>query len=180
MAGPSEDARRDADAFAGLANALGRAPRVAVLSAPYYADVAGLLMAGARAELELASANIETIEVPGALELPQALEVLLGGSAGHAVDGVVAIGCVIRGETSHYDIVCNNANHWMMDVALRYRVPLGNALLTVDTHAQAIARAEGGRRGKGGDAARAVLSLIALDLQLEDRHGDDADSGFTV
>ena len=75
-------------------------------------------------------------------------------------DGAVALGCVIRGETAHYDIVCNNANHWLMDVAMRQDVPVGNAILTVDTRAQAVARAEGGVRGKGGDAARACLRLI--------------------
>ena len=75
-------------------------------------------------------------------------------------DGAVALGCVIRGETAHYDIVCNNANHWLMEVAVRQDVPVGNAILTVDTRAQAVARAEGGIGGKGGDAARACLALI--------------------
>ena len=76
-------------------------------------------------------------------------------------DGAVALGCVIRGETSHYDIVCNNANHWLMEVAIRNGVPLGNGILTVDTEAQALARAHG-TSGKGGAAVRACLSLIEL------------------
>ncbi|NJO23083.1 MAG: 6,7-dimethyl-8-ribityllumazine synthase, partial [Sphingomonadales bacterium] len=79
-----------------------------------------------------------------------------------ALRGAVALGCVIRGETSHYDIVCNNANHWMMHVATEQHIPVGNGILTVDTHDQALARARGGRTGKGGDAARACLRLIEL------------------
>lgn len=75
-------------------------------------------------------------------------------------DGVVALGCVIRGETAHYDIVVNNANHWLMEVAVGQAIPVGNAILTVDTEAQALARARGGREGKGGDAARACFALI--------------------
>ena len=79
----------------------------------------------------------------------------------------MALGCVIRGETSHYDIVCNNANHWLMDVAVETCLPLGNAILTVDTEAQALARARGGADGKGGDAARACLRLIELQRAFE-------------
>ena len=74
----------------------------------------------------------------------------------------MALGCVIRGETSHYDIVCNNANHWLMEVAVRNGVPLGNGILTVDNEEQALARARGGADGKGGDAVRACLRLIEL------------------
>jgi 6,7-dimethyl-8-ribityllumazine synthase len=69
---------------------------------------------------------------------------------------------VIRGETSHYDIVCNTTNTGLMDVALRHHIPVGNGILTVESEAQAIARARGGRDGKGGDAARACLRLVAL------------------
>jgi 6,7-dimethyl-8-ribityllumazine synthase len=82
-------------------------------------------------------------------------------------DGVVALGCVIRGETSHYDIVCNNANHWLMQVAIKHAVPVGNGILTVDTEEQALARARGGIDGKGGDAARACLRLIELQRAFE-------------
>ena len=173
MAGPSKTRNKTAADYQALAAALGRAPRIVMIVAPYYEDVALLLEEGARAECDLAGAIVRRVEVPGALEIPQALEYVLGGSEGPSFDGAIVAGCVIRGETSHYDIVCNNANHWLMEVALRYRVPVGNALLTVDTHAQAIARAEGGRDGKGGDAARAVLSLIALAHECERESGDD-------
>ncbi len=78
------------------------------------------------------------------------------------------LGCVIRGETSHYDIVVNNANHWLMELAIRNNVPVGNAILTVDTEAQAMARAKGGRKGKGADAVRACLSLVQISRAFEE------------
>ena len=81
----------------------------------------------------------------------------------------MALGCVIRGETTHYDTVCNNANHWLMEIAVRHAIPLGNAILTVETEAQALARAEGGRKGKGGDAVRACLALIGSRGRLPQR-----------
>ena len=93
--------------------------------------------------------------MPGALEIPQALAQavkagLIGSDEATArFDGCVVLGCVIRGETSHYDIVCNNANHWLMDVAVRNAIPLGNAILTVDTEAQAMARAAAAARARG-------------------------------
>jgi 6,7-dimethyl-8-ribityllumazine synthase len=146
--------------------------RVLIIEAPYYEDVSKELAAGALAELKARGATFDRIEVPGALEIPQVLTLASAAglfygnplstkpSARYA--GAVALGCVIRGETSHYDIVCNNANHWMMHVATEQHIPVGNGILTVDTHAQALARARGGREGKGGDAARACLRLIEL------------------
>jgi 6,7-dimethyl-8-ribityllumazine synthase len=144
--------------------------RVLVIESPYYQDVAAALLAGAVAEIEAAGATYEKVSVPGALEIPQALGVFMDSDASIEFDGAVALGCVIRGETGHYDIVCNNANHWLYTVANEFGMPIGNAILTVDTHEQAMARASGGRAGKGGDAAYACLSLIALrrKLQTED------------
>jgi 6,7-dimethyl-8-ribityllumazine synthase len=149
---------------------------VLIIEAPYYADVSDALRAGALAELEAAGAGHERIVVPGALEIPQVLAQAVdaglfakGGLAPGRFSGVVALGCVIRGETSHYDIVCDNANHWLMRLAMEQALPLGNAILTVDTHAQAVARAEGGRLGKGGDAARACLRLIEMARDLRGR-----------
>jgi 6,7-dimethyl-8-ribityllumazine synthase len=148
------------------------AARVLIIEAPYYEDVSKELAAGALAELKARGATFDRIEVPGALEIPQVLTLASAAglfygnplstkpSARYA--GAVALGCVIRGETSHYDIVCNNANHWMLHVATEQHIPVGNGILTVDTHAQALARARGGREGKGGDAARACLRLIEL------------------
>ena len=132
------------------------------IEARFYEDIADLLVEGAIAECAKRGVTFERITVPGALEIPQVLAAAAEArAAGRTTfDGAVVLGCVIRGETSHYDIVCNNANHWLMDVAVRRDVPVGNAILTVDTRAQALARAEGGIAGKGGDAARACLRLI--------------------
>jgi 6,7-dimethyl-8-ribityllumazine synthase len=142
------------------------APRVLVIEAPYYEAIAAALVAGALAELEAAGAGFERIAVPGALEIPLALAQAvkagaIPGDAPHArFDGCVALGCVVRGETTHYDTVCSNANHWLMEIATRHAIPLGNAILTVETEAQALERAGGGRRGKGAEAVRACLTLI--------------------
>jgi len=175
LAGPAQRDANVLETLASLKERLGRSPRVLMVVAPYYQDIADLLEAGARAELSAAGADIDTVTATGALEIPQALEIVLNAPGGFDIDGAIAIGCVIRGETSHYEIVCNNTNHWLMDVALRHSVPLGNAVLTVDTHDQAVARAQGGASGKGGDAARAVLSLIAL---MAER--GQVDSAFTA
>jgi 6,7-dimethyl-8-ribityllumazine synthase len=135
---------------------------VLFIEARFYEDIADLLIEGAVAECTKRGATFERVAVPGALEIPQVFAAAAEArAAGRATfDGAVVMGCVIRGETSHYDIVCNNANHWLMDVAVRQGIPVGNAILTVDTRAQALARAEGGIMGKGGDAARACLRLI--------------------
>ena len=142
--------------------------RVLIIEARFYETIADELVNGAIAVLDAAGVGHSRISVPGALEIPQALAQavaagLIPRQASSAQwDGVVALGCVIRGETSHYDIVCNNANHWLMQVAVGNSVPLGNGILTGDNEAQAMARARGGADGKGGDAARACLRLIEL------------------
>ena len=121
---------------------------------PLLRGIAEELAAGAIAELDAAGASYERIVVPGALEIPQALAQavkagLIGSDDADArFDGCVALGCVIRGETSHYDIVCNNANHWLMQLAVENGIPLGNAILTVDTEAQALERAAAAARAR--------------------------------
>ena len=110
--------------------------RILVIEAPYYEAVAAELAAGAIAELEAAGATYERVIVPGALEIPQALAQavkagLIGSDDADArFEGCVVLGCIIRGETSHYDIVCNGANHWLMQLAIAHGIPLGNAILT--------------------------------------------------
>jgi 6,7-dimethyl-8-ribityllumazine synthase len=135
---------------------------ILMIEARFYEDISDLLVEGAIAECEQRGMTFERIVVPGALEIPQVLAAAAAArAAGRTTfDGAVALGCVIRGETAHYDVVCDNANHWLMDTAVRNEVPVGNAILTVDTHAQAVARAEGGIKGKGGDAVRACARLI--------------------
>src|SRR5690349_1602375 len=147
----------------------GAGARILLIEARYYETVGAELEAGAIAELEAAHATYERIVVPGALEIPlalaQAVKAGLIGSddADARFDGCVALGCVIRGETSHYDTVCDNANHWLMEIAVRNAIPLGNAILTVNSEAQALERARGGRKGKGAEAVRACLALVALE-----------------
>jgi len=143
------------------------AAHILIIEAPYYEDVSAALADGALAVLHAHGCTFERVVVPGALEIPQVLAVSAASGrfdeeSARPFDGAIALGCVIRGETSHYDIVCNNANHWMMQIATDLALPVGNAILTVDTHAQAMARAEGGLAGKGADAARACLRLIEI------------------
>jgi 6,7-dimethyl-8-ribityllumazine synthase len=143
-----------------------KAANILIVDAPYYAKISEALLTGALAELEASGATSERVVVPGALEIPLALSqavkagLMAGTAHGGRFDGCVALGCVIRGETTHYDTVCANANHWLMDIATRNAIPLGNAILTVETEAQALERAGGGRKGKGAEAARACLTLI--------------------
>ncbi len=150
---------------------LARGVRVLIIESPYYADINRQLLDGALAVLTDNNCRTDRVAVAGALEIPQALAAAVAagtiGAEGSLYDGAIALGCVIRGETSHYDIVCNNANHWLMETAIRYSIPVGNAILTVDTREQALARAAGGApTGKGADAARACLGLIALKQRL--------------
>jgi 6,7-dimethyl-8-ribityllumazine synthase len=152
----------------------GAGAHILIVEARYYDKITDELLAGAVAELEAQGATFEKITVPGALEIPLALaqaikaELIGSDSAGSRFDGCIALGCVIRGETAHYDIVCANANHWLMELATRHAIPLGNAILTVDTEAQAMERARGGRKGKGADAVRACLALVAMERIFAD------------
>lgn len=148
--------------------------RILVLEAPYYEVITNKLIAGADEVFCANKCTYDRFAVTGALELPQALIAavtagLIGGAGEKRYAGAIALGCVIRGETSHYDIVCNNTNHWLMETVIQHRIPFGNGVLTVDTEAQALARAEGGASGKGGDAARACLRLVWM-LDLFARH----------
>ena len=148
--------------------------RVLILEAPYYSNITNPLVEGARAVIAEAQATATHIEVTGALELPQALAAYadagrIGRYAGaaKAYDGAIAIGCIIRGETTHYDIVCNQSNHWLMQIVMRHGIALGNAVLTMENEAQGLARAAGRTANKGGDAARACLRLIEIERGLK-------------
>ena len=144
--------------------------RIAVIEARFYDDIADELVVGALGVIEADGSTAHRFAVPGALELPQLAQIVaargrsIAGPKGlpDRFDGIVALGCVIRGETSHYDIVCNNANHFLYEAARQHAIPVGNGILTVDTREQALARARGGVAGKGGDAARACLRLIEV------------------
>ena len=140
---------------------------VLIIEGRYYEDLADELMRGAVMELEARGLAHERITVPGALEIPVAMSIaikngLLGANA--AYGGCVALGCVIRGETSHYDIVAGESARAVMDLAVAHGIPAGNGILTVDSRDQAWARARidgKNARGKGGDAAAACATLMA-------------------
>lgn len=132
--------------------------RVLIVVAPYYKDIADDLVAGARATLEAAGATAELVEVPGALEVPTAIGI--AHKAG-AYDGYVALGCVIRGETTHYETVCNDSSRALQLLGLD-GAAVGNGILTVETYDQAAVRADPSDQNKGGGAAAAALHLIAL------------------
>jgi len=137
-------------------------PRLLLVEAPYYRDVAEELARGAIAAIEAAGASCARISVPGALEIPPAIAVVSQAGEPAAYDGFVALGCVIRGETSHYDIVAGESARALMDLAVGGGLAIGNGILTVDTREQALVRARADGRNKGADAVAACLALVAL------------------
>ena len=155
--------RRDADAPTSILESLA-GTRVLVVEARYYDDVADELLAGARAAIEAVGAEARVFTVPGALEIPAAIAILMeaGRKAGGPYDAAVALGCVIRGETGHYDIVAGESARALMDLSVSEHLPLGNGILTVETMEQALARARVSEMNKGGGAAEAALSLLAI------------------
>jgi 6,7-dimethyl-8-ribityllumazine synthase len=168
--------RKEAQGKAPVESALDGAPlagaRILIVESDYYRDIAETLRAGATRALHAAGCAFDVITVPGALEIPQAILLALHAACGRAAyDGVVALGCVIRGETSHYDIVAGESARALMDIALMDRgavrgIAVGNGILTVDNAAQAEQRAALDEGDKGGTAAAAVLALVRLKRHL--------------
>jgi 6,7-dimethyl-8-ribityllumazine synthase len=155
-----------ADAPLPVAPALkGAPPRILLIRAPYYREVVDGMTTAAEAILREAAASVETIDVAGAFELPQALRIALHGK--QHFDGFIALGCVVRGETDHYEFICNTAMDGLMQVALQYGICLGTALLTVDTVAQAQARSRETGDNKGAEAAVACLKQISIARTLD-------------
>ncbi|WP_425092585.1 6,7-dimethyl-8-ribityllumazine synthase [Tropicimonas sp. S265A] len=132
--------------------------KVLIVLSPYYKDIADGLEAGARSVLAEVGAEVDMVHVPGALEIPTAIRV---AHAQAEYDGYVALGCVIRGETTHYETVCNDSSHGLMLLGLQGAL-LGNGILTVENKDQALVRADPEGQNKGGGAAAAALHLIAL------------------
>lgn len=141
-------------------------PHVMIAVARFYEDIADELVSGATAALQSASATWEVVDVPGAFELPAAISTAVRSlefvGARRRFDGYVALGCVIRGETSHYDYVCGETARALQDLAVSYCLALGFGLLTVENREQADERAGIDRRNKGGEAARVCLSMIDM------------------
>lgn len=131
--------------------------RILLVESRFYADIADALIAGAEREITRNGALSERIVVPGAFEIPGAIALAAG-----RYDGFVALGCVIRGETTHYDYVCGESARGLMDLTLHKKVAIGYGIVTVDTADQAWARAATDRGDKGGDAAHACLAMVAL------------------
>ena len=131
-----------------------------IVEARFYADIADLQLVGAKSALRAAGASFEHVSVPGALEIPVAIA--MAAASQQHFDGYVALGCVIRGETTHYETVCSESARGLMDLAVSKNLAIGNGILTVEDEAQAWERADATRKDKGGDAARAAISLATL------------------
>jgi 6,7-dimethyl-8-ribityllumazine synthase len=142
------------------------APHIMIVEARYYAHISDELARGAIAALDAAGASYERFAVPGAFEIPAviryAVEAQERGARAARFDGYVALGCVIRGETTHYDHVCGESARGLQDLALTHNLAIGFGILTVENEAQALARARPDRKNKGGEAANACLAMIEL------------------
>ncbi len=132
-----------------------------IVQADFYTELAAAQKQGAIAGLKAAGASYEIISVPGALEIPAAIAIVAAQNP-CPYDGFIALGCVIRGETTHYETVCTESCRGLMDLALQQHLAIGNGILTVENSEQAWERADINRKDKGGDAARAALAMAAL------------------
>lgn len=138
--------------------------RILIVEARFYNHISDALLDGATAAIESAGDRFERVAVPGALEIPSAIlqAARAGEDAGDGFDGYVALGCVIRGDTYHFEIVSNESARGLMDLGVQRGLLIGNGILTCETEEQAMARASREGHDKGGDAARACLALINL------------------
>ena len=162
MAGPRRG-KRD--------GSVGKGARILVVEARFYDDIADALLAGAIKALKEAHAQVDCISVPGSLEIPTAIAIAVDAAQRRRrpYDGAVALGCVIRGDTIHFEIVSQLSARGLMELSVARRLPIGNGIITVDTEAQAWTRAHLEEQDKGGDAARAALALVALKQRLGKR-----------
>ncbi|EIM75927.1 6,7-dimethyl-8-ribityllumazine synthase [Nitratireductor aquibiodomus RA22] len=149
-----------------------RAFRLLIVEARFYDHLADGLLEGAKAALDAAGAAYDVVTVPGALEVPAAIAFAASGNGGPLYHGYVALGCVIRGETYHFDVVASESSRALMDLAVQKNLAIGNGILTVENEAQALARIEksegtsGESMGKGYFAAEAALTMIALKQRM--------------
>ena len=162
MAGPRQGKRVKSDT---------KGTRILIVEARYYQDIADALLAGAMRALNEAGAAVERISVPGSLEIPTAIAIAADAAQRRRkpYDGVVALGCVIRGETIHFEIVSHQSARGLIEVSLSRGLPVGNGIITVENEAQALARARMEEQDKGGDAARAALALVDLKRRVAKR-----------
>ena len=146
-----------------------RPPRVLIVASAYYPPILSSLLAGAEFALAESSAEVRQVSVPGALEIPPAIRIASSGPArAWRPEGFVALGCVIRGETSHYEIVASESARGLMELGIRNGLAIGNGILTVENASQAHMRADATGKDAGGHAARACLALIGIRRQFGD------------
>ncbi|RCS23115.1 6,7-dimethyl-8-ribityllumazine synthase [Phyllobacterium salinisoli] len=151
-----------------MAKKKARAPHLLIVEARFYDDLADALLNGAKLVLDEAGATYDVVTVPGALEVPAVISFSLDGAGGGGAeyDGYVALGCVIRGETYHFDIVAHESSRALMDLAIEEGLAIGNGILTVENEEQAWVRARREDKDKGGFAARTALTMIDLRKKL--------------
>ena len=137
----------------------GLSPHILIIRAPYYQGVVDGLTQGARKILSEAGATIETLDISGAYELPQAIRLAVKGI--QRFDGYVVLGCILRGETDHYDFICQSTMDGVMNVSLQFGLCIGTGLLTCDNLGQAEARSGRDGQNKGAEAAMAVLMQVS-------------------
>jgi 6,7-dimethyl-8-ribityllumazine synthase len=138
-----------------------------VVEARFYDEIGDLLLSGVERACAAAGVSYDVVRVPGALEIAAAMAIALdGGTRAKPYDGAVALGCVIRGETYHFEIVSNESARALSELAIARKLPLGNGILTVENEAQALVRADPAEGDKGGDAVRAALALVALKRRM--------------
>src|SRR5215468_2479769 len=145
--------------------------RALIVEARFYDDIQDALLEGAVAELKAAGVGYDVITVPGALEIPAAIAIAIDAAEknGKPYDAAVALGCVVRGETIHFEIVSMESSRGLMDLSVAKKLPLGNGIITVNTEEQAWARARADDQNKGGDAARATVIMMRIKRRLEPR-----------
>ncbi|MEM7730235.1 MAG: 6,7-dimethyl-8-ribityllumazine synthase [Pseudomonadota bacterium] len=134
--------------------------KILVIEARFYEHISDMLLEGAKAALEAEGVDVTVLTVPGALEIPHVIAFADQAATGY--DAYVALGCVIRGETTHYDYVCQESARAIMDLAVTRHLAIGNGIITVENEDQALARADIARKDKGGFAARAAMTMVGL------------------
>lgn len=137
--------------------------RLCLVIAPFYEDIAAMLRQGAQEAARVRGCETTVVEVPGAFEIPAAI---LAAMRSGKFDGYVALGCVIRGETTHYDYVCEQSAHGLMQLSLEHGAAIGYGILTCETHAQAVERADPLHGNKGKFAVEAALRMIEIQQEM--------------
>lgn len=135
--------------------------KILIVQAPYYQRISAMLLEGAINELEKNNFQFDIIDVPGALEIPSAISIINHNKKDQYC-GFIALGCVIRGETTHYDYVCQESAHGLNLLAIKKQLVITNGIITVENEEQAIARADINKKNKGGFAAKACIEMVKL------------------